>query len=50
MDILFECYIYIYSHMASLQPIFVEIFEVKISGHIQLTAISIYLVLLCIKL
>ena len=36
--------------MASLQPIFIKIFEVKIGGHIQLTAINIYLVLLCIKL
>ena len=41
---------HIYSHMASLQPIFVEIFEVKIGGCIWLTTISIYLVLFYFKL
>ena len=36
--------------MVSLQPVFIEIFEVKIGGCIQLTAISVHLVLLCFKL
>ena len=39
MYILFKCFIYTYSCMASIQPVFVKIFEIKIGGHICLSAI-----------